>query len=50
MLSEVATYTNLIIFRLTRTGRKPMIYCTPEQHANHYTTDTVLKSFEYELT
>ena len=27
---------------MTRLGVKPMIYCTWGEHANHYTTDTVI--------
>jgi len=27
---------------LTRSGHKPTIYCTGEEHANHYITDSVM--------
>jgi hypothetical protein len=30
--------TNSIVFDLTRSGLKPTIYSTGEEHANHYTT------------
>jgi hypothetical protein len=31
--------TNSIVFDLTRSGLKPTIYSTGEEHANHYTTE-----------
>ena len=36
-----ATNTNFIVFGLTRSGLEPTIYCTQDEHANHYTTDAV---------
>jgi hypothetical protein len=42
MLSGEATNINFIVFALTRSGLKPMIYCTGGEHANHYTTDSVM--------
>ena len=41
MLSEETTNTNFIVFGLSRPGRKPTIYRTRGEHANHYTTDDV---------
>jgi hypothetical protein len=42
MLSREATNTNFIVFSLTRPGLEPTNYHTQGQHANHYTTDTVI--------
>ena len=42
MLSGEATNINFIVFALTRSGLKPTIYCTGGEHANHYTTDSVM--------
>jgi hypothetical protein len=42
MLSGEATHTNVIVFDLTRPGLEPTIYHTPDEYANHYTTDAVL--------
>jgi hypothetical protein len=36
-----ATYTNFIVFGLTRMGLTPTIYHTQGEHANHYTTNVV---------
>jgi hypothetical protein len=36
-----ATHTNFIVFGLTRWGLEPMIYRTPGEYANHYSTDAV---------
>jgi hypothetical protein len=44
MLSEEATNTNFIVFGLTRSGLEPTIYHTRFEHANNYTTDTVIYS------
>ena len=41
MLSGEATYTNCIVFGLTRPGLEPSVYCTRDEHAYHYTTDVV---------
>ena len=43
MLSREAINTNFIVFGLMRQRFKPTIYDTQGQHANHYTTDAVLK-------
>jgi hypothetical protein len=40
VLSREATNTNFIVFGLTQSRLKPMIYRTQGEHANHYTTDT----------
>jgi hypothetical protein len=42
VLSEEATNTNFIVFRLAQTGLEPTIYHTQGEHANHYATDAVL--------
>ena len=46
MLGREATNTNFIVFGLTRSTLDPMIYRTRGEHANHYTTDAGLLSFE----
>ena len=47
MLIGEATHTNCIVFGLTRSGLEPTIYRTREEHANHYTTETVYVSKMY---
>ena len=46
MLSGEVTNTSFIVFGLTRSGLQPTIYCTPDDHANNYTT----KAFKEEST
>jgi hypothetical protein len=41
MLSGEAANTNLIVFGLTESGLESTIYCTQDEHVNHYTTDAV---------
>jgi hypothetical protein len=41
VLCGEATNTNFIVFGLTRSGLEPMIYRTPDEYANHYSTDAV---------
>ena len=41
VLSGEATNTNFIVFSLTRPGLEPTIYCTRDEHANHYATVAV---------
>ena len=36
----------ILIFDLTWQGLETMIYCTRDEHANHYTTDVVKSSLE----
>ena len=43
MLRGEATNTDFIVFDLSRSGLKPMIYCTRSEHVNHYTIDAVDK-------
>ena len=43
MLSREATNTNFIVFGLTRSGLKPTIYRTREEHANYYSTSAKTK-------
>ena len=31
----------ILVFGLIRSGLEPTIYCTRDEHANHYTTDAV---------
>jgi hypothetical protein len=38
----LAITTNVLVFGLTRSGLEPTIYRTRGEHANHYTTDTVI--------
>jgi hypothetical protein len=38
-----ATHTNTILFGLTRSWLQPTIYRDRDEHANHYTTDTILR-------
>ena len=33
--------TNFIVFDLTQLGLETTIYCTWDEHTNHYTTDAV---------
>jgi hypothetical protein len=39
-----ATNTTFIVFGLTKLSLEPTIYSTRGEHANHYTTDTLLKT------
>jgi hypothetical protein len=41
LLSGEAANTNFIVFGLTRSGFKSMIYRTRGEHARHYATDAV---------
>jgi len=41
MLSGEATYTNFIVFGLTRSGLEPTIYHTQDEHDNYSTSDVV---------
>jgi len=41
-LAEKATNTNFLVFRLTRSGLKLMIYRTRGEYAKHYITDAVI--------
>jgi hypothetical protein len=41
-VSGEATDTNVTVFGFTRSGLEPTIYRTRGEHANQYTTDTVL--------
>ena len=43
MLSGEAINANFIVFGLTRAGLEPTNYRTQGEHANHYTTEAVLK-------
>jgi hypothetical protein len=43
MLSGEARNTNFIVFGLTQTGLEPTIYRTQDEHANHYTTNVVIR-------
>jgi hypothetical protein len=45
MLSGEAAHTNFIVFSLARLALEPTIYCTRDEHANHYTIDVV--SYKY---
>jgi hypothetical protein len=46
-----AMYTHIIVFGLSQSGLKLMIYHTQGKHAKHYTTDHVLLHyFVYHLT
>ena len=45
MLREKATFTNFIVFGLTRSGLKSTIYCTRGEHTNHCITDAVQVAF-----
>jgi hypothetical protein len=41
VISGDATYTNLIVFGLIRSGFEPTIYRNRDEHANHYTTNAI---------
>ena len=42
MFSEEAAITNIIFFGFIGLGFQPTIYSTPDKHAKHYTTNTIL--------
>jgi hypothetical protein len=44
-LKDKQQITNLIVIELTWPGLKPTIYCTWDEHFNHYTTDEVTRVF-----
>jgi hypothetical protein len=45
-----ATNTNIIVFSLFRSVLEPTIYRTPNEHANHYTTNAVLQPIKWTAT
>ena len=49
VFSGKATYTNFIVFGLTRPGLEPNIYRTWGEHANHYITDAVYITYDYTI-